>query len=79
MSARWKRNAVVVTMALLVCAAVALNWKYTGEQAAETVEETGTKILGEGQPWSAARRTAVKPRRMRRRCTPETTTSPPPG
>ena len=30
MSARWKRNAVVVTMALLVCAAVALNWKYTG-------------------------------------------------
>ena len=39
MSARWKRNAVVVTMALLVCAAVALNWKYTGEQAAETVEE----------------------------------------
>ena len=32
---------------LLVCAAVALNWKYTGEQAAETVEETGTKILGE--------------------------------
>ena len=47
MSARWKRNAVVVTMALLVCAAVALNWKYTGEQAAETVEGTGTKILGE--------------------------------
>ena len=47
MSARWKRNAVVVTMALLVCAAVALNWKYTGQQAAEGVEETGTKILGE--------------------------------
>ena len=47
MSARWKRNTVVVTMALLVCAAVALNWKYTGEQAAGAVEETGTKILGE--------------------------------
>ena len=47
MSARWKRNTVVVTMALLVCAAVALNWRYTGEQAAESVEETGTKILGE--------------------------------
>ena len=47
MSARWKRNTVVATMVLLVCAAVALNWKYTGEQAAETVEETGTKILGE--------------------------------
>ena len=47
MSARWKRNTVVATMVLLVCAAVALNWKYTGEQAADAVEETGTKILGE--------------------------------
>ena len=47
MSARWKRNTVVATMVLLVCAAVALNWKYTGQQAAEGVEETGTKILGE--------------------------------
>ncbi len=44
MSARWKRNAVVAVMAVLVCAAVALNWKFTGEQA---VEETGGKILGE--------------------------------
>ena len=42
MSARWKRNTVVATMVLLVCAAVALNWKYTGEQAADAVEETGT-------------------------------------
>ena len=51
MSGRWKRNAVVATMAVLVCAAVALNWKFTGGQAAEQVEkqaqETGTKILGE--------------------------------
>ena len=47
MSARWKRNAVVAAMAVLVCAAVALNWKYTGQQAAEGVEEPGTKILGE--------------------------------
>ena len=47
MAAKWKRNAVVATMAVLVCAAVALNWKFTGEQAAEQVEETGTKILGE--------------------------------
>ena len=47
MSARLKRNAVVVTMALLVCAAAALNWKFSGKQAAEDVEETGTKILGE--------------------------------
>ena len=35
MSGRWKRNAVVATMAVLVCAAVALNWKFTGGQAAE--------------------------------------------
>ena len=51
MSGRWKRNAVVATMAVLVCAAVALNWKFTGDQAAEQaekqVQETGTKILGE--------------------------------
>ena len=47
MSARWKRNTVVAAMAVLVCAAVALNLKYTGQQAAEGVEETGTKILGE--------------------------------
>ena len=48
MSARWKRNTVVAAMAVLVCAAVALNWKYTGEQAAGAVEEAGnTKILGE--------------------------------
>ena len=39
MSARWKRNTVVATMVLLVCAAVALNWKYTGEQAADAVKE----------------------------------------
>ena len=47
MSARLRRNAVVVTMGLLVCAAVALNWKYTGDQAADGVQEAGTKILGE--------------------------------
>ena len=44
MSARWKRNTVVATMAVLVCAAVALNWKYSGEEA---LQETGGKILGE--------------------------------
>ena len=44
MATRWRRNAVVATMAVLVCAAVALNWKYSREQA---VEEAGTKILGE--------------------------------
>ncbi len=47
MSARWKRNAVVLTMAVLVCAAAALNWKYTGEAVEEGAEETGGKILGE--------------------------------
>ena len=55
MSSRLKRNAVVVTMALLVCAAAALNWKYTGQQTektpaaqtGETAPESGTKILGE--------------------------------
>ena len=47
MSAGWKRNTRGGSMVLLVCAAGALNWKYTGEQAAEAVEETGTKILGE--------------------------------
>ena len=47
MSARWKRNTVVATMAVLVCAAVALNWKYSSEEAVDGVQETGTKILGE--------------------------------
>ena len=47
MSARLKRNAVVVTMAVLVCAAAALNWKYAGQEAAEDVQNAGTKILGE--------------------------------
>ena len=42
---RWKRNAVVVTMAVLVCAAVALNWKFAGDEVAE--ETGGNKILGE--------------------------------
>lgn len=47
MSARWKRNTVVATMAVLVCAAVALNWYYSSQEALEGVQETGTKILGE--------------------------------
>ena len=50
MSGRWKRNTAVAAMAVLVCAAAALNWKYTGEQTAEGAQETGgTKILGEAQ------------------------------
>jgi len=47
MGAKWKRNAVVATMLVLVCAAVGLNWKYAGEEAGKQVQETGTKILGE--------------------------------
>lgn len=47
MSARWKRNTVVATMAVLVCAAVALNWKYSGEEAVANLEGSNTKILGE--------------------------------
>jgi len=47
MTSKWKRNTVVATMAVLVCAAVALNWKYSSEEAVRNVEETGTKILGE--------------------------------
>ena len=47
MSGNTKRNIVVATMAVLVCAAVGLNWKYSGQEAAQQTEETGTKILGE--------------------------------
>lgn len=47
MSARWKRNTVVVTMAVLVCAAVVLNWKYSGDEAVGEIQEAGSKILGE--------------------------------
>lgn len=45
MSARWKRNAVVAVMAVLVCSAVALNWLYTGQE----VQEASGKLLGEAQ------------------------------
>lgn len=47
MSARWKRNTVVATMAILVCAAAVLNWKYSGEEAVSGIQEAGSKILGE--------------------------------
>lgn len=43
MSARWKRNAVVAVMAVLVCSAVALNWMYTGQEVADV----SGKLLGE--------------------------------
>ena len=47
MRGKWKRNTAVAAMVVLVCAAVGLNWKYTGNEAAQRVEEAGTKILGE--------------------------------
>ena len=47
MSAKWKRNTVAATMAVLVCTAVALNWHYSSQEAVENARETGTKILGE--------------------------------
>ncbi len=47
MSARLKRNAAVAAMAVLVCGAVALNWRFSAQEGVEQVEETGTKILGE--------------------------------
>lgn len=47
MGAKWKRNLAVGAMAVLVCTAVGLNWKYTDEEGSKAVEETNTKILGE--------------------------------
>ena len=47
MKTAWKRNTAVAAMALLVCAAVGVNWHYTAKQGQQAVEETGEKILGE--------------------------------
>ena len=44
---QWKRNAVVATVLLFVCAAVYLNWRYAGDvagdaaPASQTAEEPG--------------------------------------
>ena len=58
MRAKWKRNAVIATMAVLVCAAVGLNWKFSGEVAVKSAfqdaEAAGTKILGEATLVSGA-------------------------
>ena len=47
-------------MAVLVCTAVALNWKYSGEEALQKVQETGTKILGEATLVSGQEQTDVE-------------------
>lgn len=53
MKYQWKRNAVVATVLLFVCAAVYLNWRYAGNvadqsQAGQALEEDGsTRVLGD--------------------------------
>lgn len=39
MRRQWKRNAVVATVLLFVCAAVYLNWRYAGEAAVDQAAE----------------------------------------
>ena len=53
MGTKWKRNALVAVMVVLVCAAAAVNWRYgggygwTGEDAAAEPVSGGPKLLGE--------------------------------
>ena len=49
MKSKWKRNAIVVVMSLLVCVAVALNWKYAGSFDSFDAESVdgNAKLLGE--------------------------------
>jgi len=50
MKIQWKRNAVVATVLVFVCAAVYLNWRYAGnvaEQVAVSQTQEETKILGD--------------------------------
>ena len=47
MNRNWKRNSAVAVMALLVCGAVSLNWRYTERQGEQAVEQASGKILGE--------------------------------
>lgn len=53
MNGKWKRNAVVAAMALLVCGAAAVNWKFSAEQGLGQQEQTSGKILGEAALVSA--------------------------
>ena len=53
MASKWKRNTAVAAMALLVCAAVGVNWRYTAKQGQQAVEEVDQKILGEATLVSA--------------------------
>ena len=70
----WKKRAVVVSVLLLVCAAVYLNWRYTGGVA------DASKVLGQstlGEPVRRKGRTRSSPAPMARRHRRRTTTSPP--
>ena len=72
----WKRNAVVVTVLLFVCAAVYLNWRYAGNVANETGQEStqqqqeeSRKVLGDatlvgGVPARLIRRLTDEPERV---------------
>lgn len=75
MSGNAKRNLVVGTMAVLVCAAVGLNWKYSTQEALQQAEETGTKILGEATLVSGQEGTELAEDTVYE----GTITSPPPG
>ncbi len=52
---QWKRNAVVATVLLFVCAAVYLNWRYAGDVAQQAQDEVhqqeqnsgSTRVLGD--------------------------------
>lgn len=69
----WKKRAVVVSVLLLVCAAVYLNWRYTGG-VADTSKVLGQSTLVSGtQEGEDAQQPSTMARRHRRR----TTTSPP--
>lgn len=48
MKEQWKRNAVVATVLLFVCAAVYLNWRYAGN-VAEDAAPAGTQSLSAAQ------------------------------
>ena len=65
MSGNAKRNLVVGTMAVLVCAAVGLNWKYSTQEALQQAEEAGTKILGEATLVSGQEGTELAEDRLR--------------
>ena len=44
---QWKRNAVVATVLLFVCAAVYLNWRYAGDVAGDAVQTSQSQEKGE--------------------------------